>query len=664
MDKVKGKKPAGNTPPPLLQEGVSKLQPAGRQHIFFLAVIAVIIWLGFKNAIDNQFTNWDDPGYINDNPLIKDLSIGGLKKIFSSPVMGNYHPLTMLSYAIEYSFVKLDPWLYHLDNLLLHLAGSLLVYWFVYLLTGRGAVAFIAALLFGIHPMHTESVAWVSGRKDVLYGLFYIASCIAYLCYLRAPKNKGGYYALMTILFICSLLSKAVAVTLPVTLVLIDYFKQRDWRKNIFPEKIPLLAVSVVFGIIAIRVQHNAGAMGMQTAHFNVAERITLGCYALVTYLWKVVMPVNLCCFYPYPAKAGGIFPWYYYLYIPALAAVVFVSWKYLRKNGLVVFGLLFFLANIALLLQFIEVGEAIVADRYSYVAYTGLFIIAGMAGADILQGKARKQLSYSASAVCLVYIGWLAYLSNQRSKDWYDPITLWTADIKHEQELSPNACNNLGFIYYTKWASATEPGEKGIYYDSALYLLNRAVAIRPDFVNPYISLGEIQRSAGHYDEAKGNYYKALKLKPRDGNLYLGLAILYLITKNNDSSDYCFRMALACNPSAEAHGNYANFLEITNMNDAALAEYNTAISMNREMYSLFLNRGKLFKKINRWDDALKDFDTAIRLNPDLGELYYERSFCYARQGDKARALQEVKKAISLSYTRIDDNYYEGLKKNR
>ena len=168
-------------------------------------------------------------------------------------------------------------------------------------------------------------------------------------------------------------------------------------------------------------------------------------------------------------------------------------------------------------------------------------------------------------------------------------------------------------------------------------------------------------RNNGQYDQAKRNYYAALHAKPKETNLYVGLAILYLIVKNYDSSGYCFRTALQLNPSAEAHGNYANFLKLTGRPDSAIAEYNVAISLSQEMYSLYLNRGILLKEQNHWDDALSDLNQALRLNPDLGEIYYERSFCYDHSGDKRRALADVEKAIALGFAKVKTDYYEGLK---
>ena len=634
-----------------------------RGHIMIAAAIAAITWLCIQTCLSNAVNLWDDNGYLRDDMFIKDISWHGLKNIFSNPVMGNYHPLTILSYAIEYSMVQLEPWLYHFDSMVMHVVVTMLVYWFVLLLSRRTMAAVITAFLFGLHPMHIESVAWVSGRKDLLCAVFYIAACICWLYYLRGEKGyKKWWYIIVIVLFICSLLSKGTAVTLPLTLLLIDYFEKRPFGRNVFIEKIPHFILALVFGILSIKVQHAAGAMDMQKVVYNPMERIALGGYALITYLWKAILPAGLHCLYPYPPKVNGALPLFYYLYPAVVAALIFAVWKYARKNKAVVFGLLFFIANIALMLQFIPVGEAIVAERYSYIPYIGLFFIAGWWVSDFFEAGNNKPYRNIILGATIFYIACLGYNAYERCGAWHDETSLWTDEIAKEPVLAPQAYNNLGYIYTGKWAAATDPDEKKADYDSSVYLLNKAIALKPDFVNPYVALGEMQRSARQYDAAKTTFYRALRMNPKEANVCLELAILYLIIKDYDSSGYFFREEVQLEGSSGAYGNYGNFLESVNKNDSALMEYNKAISMSADNYILFANRGKLLQKLKRWDEANKDFETAIRMNPDNAELYYLRSYCDTEKKNNALALQDVEKALSLGYKHVDTGYYKSLRK--
>jgi protein O-mannosyl-transferase len=627
--------------------------------------VAIATWLFYQACIYNQFTNWDDPGYIKDNALIKDLSAEGLKNIFSTAIMGNYHPLTILSYAVEYSYVRLQPMLYHVDSLLLHILVTILVYWFVNLLTRRPVAAAITSLLFGLHPMHVESVAWLAGRKDVVYGVFYMAACVTWVFYVRAVNaQRWKWYAATVILFICSLLGKPVAVVLPVTLLLVDYFENRKINMRLLTEKIPLFIISVGFGIRSLQDQKAFGSIDTQGVTFSGIERIALGGYAFITYLWKAIVPVGLSNFYPYPLKEGASLSPVYYLYPLGALAILAALWFFARRNRVVVFGSLFFLINIVLLLQFLPVGGAIVADRYTYIPYIGLFFIAGWYVSGFFEPAGDRKVGNIVLAVTLGYSCILGYLSNERCKVWYDTTSLWRDEIEKEPMRAPNAWNNLGFNYFNKFNDAVNPAEKKLYYDSAYFLLTHAIELQPTFVNPYISLGELNRSVNKFAEAKVFYYKALTLKMIDeqSNAYLGLAIIYAITHNFDSSNFCFRKALEAKPYfPEAQSNYGNFFDMIHKPDSALVHYGIAISQNPDMFAPHLNRGRLLMRMGRIDDAIRDFEIALELNPDNGEIYYARAYCYSKKGNRAKALQDVEKAISLGFTQVDQNFYQSLK---
>jgi protein O-mannosyl-transferase len=642
--------------------GSSTLSGA-RLHAVLAGGIALITWFFYKVCVDNLITNWDDPGYVRDNALIKDLSGEGLSRIFSTPIMGNYHPLTILSYAIEYSYVRLEPWLYHLDSVLLHMLVTVLVYYFVQMLTRRTVAAVVAALLFGLHPMHVESVAWLAGRKDVMYGTFYMAACIVHLLYLRTTGTKKKvWYASVILLFVCSLLSKPVAVTLPLALLLIDYFEKQEWDLRMFIEKIPFLLIAVAFGIRSLIDQKAFGSLATQDVSYNIPERIVLGGYAFITYLWKAVLPIGLSCFYPYPHRVGDSLPFVYYLYPLATIGVLAALWRS-RKNKVIFFGSLFFLVNIALLLQFLPVGGAILADRYSYIPYLGLFFMAGWFVSGFFEPGSNRQNGYIALAVVGVYSIYLGALSNERCKAWYDTASLWRDEIE-KQPTAPNAFNNLGFHYFNKFNESVNDADRRVYFDSSNLLLKKAIELDPKFANPLVSLGELQRASGNFEEARKYYYKGLALNDKEGNAnaYLGLAIIYAISHNTDSAAICFRNAIGYRYHfPEAHSNLGNLYDMMHMSDSALKEYGIAVEQNPDMYAPYLNRGRLLHRLKRCKEAMADFESALALNPEMGEIFYSRSFCENQSGNKAAALQDVQKAIALGFRQVDPAYFAMLK---
>jgi len=281
-----------------------------------LAIIIVISFIAYLPVLQNSLLSWDDHGYIRDNPLIYS---GNLKDIFSGNVMGNYHPITILTLALEYQIFGLNPTGYHAFNLLLHLFNVVLVYYAILLLSDKTAVALIASLLFGIHPLHVESVAWAAELKALLYTFFFLASYIFYLKYLKDMQKK--FYALALLLFLTSLLSKAMAASLPLVFILTDYFKGRKINVKLLVEKAPFFLLAIILGVVAIHAQQTSGATALTS--FTFPQRLLFASYAFTSYLFKLLLPLNLSSFYPYPLKSEGI-PIDYYAYF-ILTIFIFV---------------------------------------------------------------------------------------------------------------------------------------------------------------------------------------------------------------------------------------------------------------------------------------------------------------------------------------------------
>ena len=472
----------------------------------------------------------------------------------------------------------------------------------------------------------------------------------------------------MALMFIFSLLGKPVAVILPVSLLLIDYFEQRKLEMISIVEKIPLFLISVGFGIKSVLDQKQFGGLDTQNVSYNFIERFALGGYAFITYLWKAVMPVELCNFYPYPEKVAGSMPVVYWVYPLAALVIVSLLWFFGRKNRMVMFGMLFFIANIALLLQFIPVGGAIVADRYTYIPYLGLFMILGWGGSEYFKPGANRSIGMVVLAAVVGYALMLGYMSNERCKVWYDTTSLWRDEIEKEPRRAPNAWNNLGFNYFNKFNDEVNPAKRKIYYDSSMMLLNKAIELQPDFVNPYISRGELLRSLGMagFPEAKVNYYHVVNMtgttEQERANAYLGLGIIYAISHNFDSSGYCFTQAVTLKKYfPEAHSNFGNFYDMTKQYELALKEYGIAIQQNPDMFAPHLNRARLLQRLKRYPEALSDFKTASELSPDNGEVYYSRGLCHGQMGNFKLAVADIEKAKSLGF-KVDEAMLQDLKR--
>ncbi len=631
-------------------------------HTILLAFIAIVTYIVYKGSLSNQFTNWDDLGYVLTNPLIKDPSMDGLKKIFdiANPVMGNYHPLTILTYWYEYGKHGLEPEIYHVHSLLFHILCTFAAYAFVQVLTRNTMAAAIASILFAVHPMHVESVTWIAGRKDLLYGMFYLLACVTHIFYIRNQAGKKTLWFVATIvLFALSLLCKSVGVTLPIVLLLIDLYEERKIRLKLLIEKLPLFALSVTFGLLSIYAQKDVGALGTLDVSFTPIERIALGFYALTTYLWKLIAPVGLTNFYPYPGKVGGSLPGVYYLYLILPIAGFISVWKYFKNNKLVLLGLSFFVVNLLLLLQFIPVGGAVMSDRYTYIPYLGLFMIIGCALAKYAEHK--KQYTRAIVGVVAVVVLIFGYMTNERNKDWYDSVSLWK-DAIQKNPTSPIPYFYLGQDYYTQFESATTMEDRQKYGDSAFHYFSQSVRYKPDYTSPIICIGEYQRSTGLIDDAKKTYLQALSIKDDLESAYLGLGVVYSIKQQFDSAGTAFRKALSLKEYfPEGHSNYANYLEITGKTDSALIEYAKSLEQNPDAYIPYMNRALIYLRLKKANLALADYNKAILLKPEMPNPYYQRAQCYAMLGNKQQALQDVSEAKRRGFNQVDPTFYQSLK---
>ena len=538
--------------------------------IFFLLGATAIVYIP---SLFNHFTNWDDEIYILNNPLIKNFSANGIAGIFSTPeYMGNYHPLTLLSYAFDYYLAGLQPFTYHATNLLLHLGCTVLVFFLLLDLGVKQTGSFFAALLFGIHPMHVESVAWLSAHKDVLYAVFFLGSLICYVRYIQRDNNK--WYLFSLLLFMCSLLSKAVAVVLPVVLLLIDYLLDRRSSKKSVLEKIPFFLLSITFGIVAIYAQQSAKAIDQHPA-FDFVDRLFIGAYGLVNYIIKLAFPFNLSALYFYPSEITGLPSTFYFSFALVILAAIVVIVS-IRKTKKIFFGTIFFVVTILLVLQIIPVGRAMMADRYSYIPSIGLLYL--LAIFIEKRESARKSFSHSTRTGLMlisgVYIVWLGFTTWQRCGVWENGITIWT-DVIEKNPSDPGLYNSRGLAY-------TSAGD----LQNAMRDFNMAIVLKPDYKHALTDRGNIYYATKQYTSAISDFTSAIAL---DGTF-----------------------ALAYYDRANSYVQIKKF-------DLALQDYSTALQLKPDYGDAFYNRGALKLALGDSSGACNDFRQASQFIPEIAQ---------------------------------------------
>ena len=607
----------------------------------FLICIAVVAAL-YLASLFNGFTNWDDSGYVTGNLLIKKLSWASLNEIFTKPVMGNYHPLTMLSYAIEYRLAELNPFIYHFTNYILHLANTYLVYRLVKLLSGSIEVSFFVAMMFGVHPMHVESVAWVSERKDVLYALFYLSSLVFYVRYAKEGLQKK-FLVYSLVLFLLSLFSKGQATSLSVAVLAIDFWLKREWSAKLLLEKIPFLLLSLIFGIAAIYAQHTFGYMtGLQLYTFT--DRIFFAFHALDLYFFKLFLPVNLSCFYPFPAHKDFLI----YIAPVIVCLLLFFVFRSLKKTRLLVFGTGFFLVTIFLVLQLLPVGGAIISDRYTYIPYIGLFFIAGYwLNQLILKNPERRS---AVVFLCVLAFACYSVASFQRIRIWKDSIILWTDAISKNSKVA---------VSYNNRGSAYKELKKN---DLAISDFSKALQLNPNYYDAMVGRGELFRIAGQFDQAMTDLNKAIQARPgKDWSAYMSRAIVFCIKGDLGKAKADFDQAFALEKnSPELYCNRGNYYDMSGQFERALADYTKAMEINPKYENAYLSRGSAKARKNRMDEALEDFNTAIKVKPDYAEAFFDRSYVYNTKKEYRKALDDALKARELGFT-VDENYLNSLK---
>ena len=594
-------------------EKIKKIKPGmNRSFWVWLIPVLVITGISFLPMLKNGFTNWDDDIYVTRNQLIK---IPDWNALLTEASASNYHPLTMLTFVFNYSISGTDPFSYHLVNWLLHILNTALVFLFIYKISGgKVYVAAFTSLIFGVHPMHVESVAWVSERKDVLYTFFFILALLQYWRFLETRKRSNAIFCF--VLFILSLLSKPAAVILPVVLLLLDYWKGRSFNWRMLAEKIPFFILSFIFGFITVKIQSADAIAGFDT--YPVWSRFFFACYTIMIYAARFIIPYPLSAFHPYPSVDElGLSVWLSPLFIIALLILLWLK----RKDRLFVFSILFFVVNLLLVIQFVSIGLTIVSERYTYVPYIGLAFLGGM----LLEKYLAVSSGILMKAMPVVFAIVFGIISFQRTKVWKDADTLWTDVIK-------------------KYPGAATPRS-----NHADYL--RGLTANPEYKGRENEL--LQR-------ALEDCNVAITLKPTHIKAYENRQNIYLILKKDSFALADANMLLRLQPANAAAAYTKGFVYMRfNRADSSLFWFNKSISINSKADWVFNARGSLFfDKFRKYNEALADFTKAIELKPEA-EYFYKRSNCYFSLGDIANAKKDATTALQKGFV-IPESYKTAL----
>jgi len=612
-------------------------------YLFLIVLLTTIIFL---TGINNSFTYWDDNVYITENPYIKNLN---LKTIFTAVYSDHYHPFTTLTNAIEYKLFGLNPKIYHLNNILLHLINIILVFILIKYISLNTKISIITSLLFAIHPMHVESVIWLSERKDVLYTMFYLSSLIFYTKYLKQNYNSKKNIIIAFLLFICSLLSKSTAVTLPILILLLTYYLNKKITKKDISLIIPFFLLSLLFGIIAIKTQHNNIEIPHIINQYSLTQKILISTYTIYFYISRFIIPYNLSALHPFPPIKNNFLPIEYYI-APAFIAlliilVIFYSKKY---KQIVLFGFLFFIITLSPFLQIIPITKAIVAERYTYISYIGLSFIVSyflIKLTEILHIK--KILMFF-----IPYMIFLLITTLLQIKVWKNDEALWSKVLKI-YPFSSIANYNMSF---TKFMFKD--------YNNALIFLNNTIKNDSLYVDAYLNRGIIKVLQGNYQEAIKDFNKILTIS-NDKNIleaaYINKAKCYLNMNSYQKALESIKLALQINPLNDICWNELGniFLKYNKIKDA-IKSFSIAIAINNKNYDAYIKKGAAQYIDGEYHQAIYNITRGLDINPYITDGYINRALSYIAINEDNKALKDFEFAIKIEPTNVNTYYNRAI----
>lgn len=671
----------------------SRLPQSTRDRIGYAAIIVIAALLVFAPVLSGDFVNWDDTGLVQENPLIRGLSWSNIKAMFalsSIQEFKHYIPLVLLSYAVEYQLAGLNPAVFHATNVALHIVNSLLLLWLISRLTANEPVAFVTALLFAIHPMHVESVAWITERKDMLSTLFFLISLSCYVVFLHRDRKRLYLLAALAAM-VLSLMAKAMAVSIPLVLVLIDFLRGRKITERSLREKIPFAVVSVIAAVTAFSSQYVFTDGGIQSGSadfgpMTAVRGIFVASYNVLFYVAKLLWPTDLSVLYS--GAAGGSLP-FEYLLAPVILAIIVLAVIWLHKRlGVtsVMFGLLFFIMTILPVLQLIPVGVAQQADRFVYIPAIGIFFLIGLAMEALYRRLAQRseRLGLALVVLLVVVMGSYAYGARTRANAWHDSISLWSAEInradphpmafvqrgqalaqlnRHDEAIADYtsaitkdstivlAFNNRGNAY----ARTADYGRAFLDY-------NKAIALDSTYADAYLNRGYAYSIIGNVERALRDIARAAQLDPGSYRPYAYRARILASLGESQGAISDFSRALALNPSsAVLYAERGDVLFKAAQFRAAIADYTMALNLGLATEAILTNRGGALANIGRYDAAIQDFTAALQMNPRSVSALRNRGLTYFAKKDYQQAWVHVQQLRQLGVA-IDPSVIETLKR--
>ncbi len=548
------------------------------QSIIVCLLLALAIVAIYAQTATHGYVAYDDDQYVYQNPWVKaGLTIPNVAWAFTTFFYANWHPLTWISYMLDFSLFGGNPGAQHLENVALHLGFTLLLFFALARMTHQPWRCVLVAAIFAVHPLHVESVAWISERKDVLSTFFEMLALLLYVRYGAKPSARR--YLLVVWAFALSLLAKPMAVTFPFVLLLLDYWPLRriKWPPKaasigrLLVEKTPLLAMATVTSVLTFMAQRGYGAV-MSLTHLPLPARIANAAIAIVDYVGKAFWPVDLAVLYPArpPAPAAAAAAMLILVGLTALA------WRWSRQRPYFAVGWLWYLGMLVPVIGLVQVGVQAMADRYTYVPMVGLSIALVWTIADFVENRAALRTAGAAVAILALFL--LAGTAYQQTTYWKTSRALFehTLAVTRDNYVIEN---NLGVVLANEGHSA-----------EAVALYREALATAPGYAAALANLGHEQLESGQLDQAQSNLMKALDLSPNLATAQADLGLLLAARGDFEEARRHIERSLILAPGdADNESNLCYVLTHLGRPDEAIAHCDTALRISPAMSNAQFN---------------------------------------------------------------------------
>ena len=583
-----------------------------RLRLFAAGALVAATLAAYLPLSSAAFVNYDDPEYVVDNPHVNTgLSWRTIAWAFTHRHSANWHPLTWISHMADVRMFGLHPGGHHLTSLLLHIVNTVLLLYLLTLMTGAFWRSFMVAALFALHPLHVESVAWIAERKDVLCAFFALLTLIAYAKYAHRPR--ASVYAGALVLYACALMSKPMAVTLPVLMLLLDFWPLRRIAgisggqglavRRLIKEKAPFLAIALASGAVTIWAQAGSKAIvGMDK--IPLMARLANATISYIAYIGNMLWPVNLAVMYPFPTH----FPWWHITAaLCVIAAATFVAVKLWARVPWFMTGWMWYLISLLPVIGIIQVGAQARADRYTYMPLIGLFLIA-IWGIEIL----GRRMKAAAAAAAFILLAVLGYCAGRQTALWQSSVSLF------EHALAVSRAPN---------------GRPGSIEDGSRTVL--------------LNLGSALDDSGDRRRAMACFGAVLLRRPDDVDALVNMGSTWLHLDRPDSAALWFQRAIAADPAcAGVRYNLGLACAALGQTDSAASQYRKALGLKPDYWQAAMNLGLLTRQTGNHADAIAAFSRVLAVLPDNTKALILRGESYAAAGDRAAAIADYQRVIS------------------